>query len=85
MPCSFRARSTVAPKSGTSSGQCTVEVEEHRVVVTRVDGDRQLHDTEVGTSWRSSSSTWRVVFTTVSGLRLIDSMPIRTKNSAMSG
>ena len=65
--------------------QRTVEVEEHRVVVTRVDGDRQLHDTEEGTSWCSNSSTWRVVFTTVSGLRLIDSMPIRTRNSAMSG
>ena len=73
------------PEQRRVAGQRTVEVEEHRVVVTRVDGDRQLHDAEEGTSWRSSSRTWRVVFTTVSGLRLIDSMPSRTRNSAMSG
>ena len=85
MPCNFRATSTVAPKSGIVVGERTVEVEEHRIVVTRVDGDRQFHDTEEDTSWCSNARTWRVVFTTVSGLRLIDSMPTRTKNSAMSG
>ena len=73
------------PEERHVAGERTVEVEEHRVVVTRVDGDRQLHDTEEGTSWCSNSRTWRVVFTTVSGFRLIDSMPTRTRNSAMSG
>ncbi len=38
-----------------------------------------------GTSCFSTWRTWRVALITVSGLRLIDSMPIRTKNSAMSG
>ena len=33
----------------------------------------------------STSSTRLVVFTTVSGLRLIESMPISTRNSAISG
>ena len=64
--------------------QRTAEIEQHRVVVARIDRDRQLHDTD-GASWRSSSSTWRVVLTTVSGFRLIDSMPTRTRNSAISG
>ena len=73
------------PEERHVAGQRTVEVEEHRVVVTRVDGDRQLHDAEEDTSWCSNSRTWRVVFTTVSGLRLIESMPTRTRNSAMSG
>ena len=64
-------------------GQRTVEVEQHRVVVARVDGDRRRHG--VGTSCSSNCRTWRVVFTTVSGFRLIDWMPSRTRNSAMSG
>ena len=73
------------PEERRAAGQRTIEVEEHRVVVARVDGDRRFHDAREGTGWRSSSSTWRVVFTTVSGFRLIESIPSRTRNSAMSG
>ena len=38
-----------------------------------------------GTGCFSTWRTWRVVLITVSGFRLIESMPSRTKNSAMSG